>query len=133
MYPLLRLSKTLTNPIRLSSRKCSTRFEPINPAPPVINKLTFLSKKGELSILFEDFKNINGEEKREIGKQLNILRQEIELIFNENRENFSGGGDSHRRHVHRRSGADCRSHGLRRIENGAAPGGHLLRYLRHCS
>ena len=36
-------------------------------------RLAFLSKKGFLNNLFEDFKIISGEEKRGIGKQLNIL------------------------------------------------------------
>ena len=54
-------------------------------------RLTFLSKKGEMNVLFEDFKIINGVEKKELGRQLNILRQEIEVIFNENREKLSGG------------------------------------------
>ena len=53
-------------------------------------RLTFLSKKGDLNILFEEFKIISGEEKREIGKQLNLLRQELELIFSDKREKFSG-------------------------------------------
>jgi phenylalanyl-tRNA synthetase alpha chain len=53
-------------------------------------RLTFLSKKGLLNDLFEEFKNISGEEKKEIGKKLNIIRQEIETLFSENREKFSG-------------------------------------------
>jgi phenylalanyl-tRNA synthetase alpha chain len=53
-------------------------------------RLTFLSKKGLLNDLFEEFKIISGEEKKEIGKKLNILRQEIETLFSENREKFSG-------------------------------------------
>lgn len=53
-------------------------------------RLKFLSKKGELNDLFEHFKNIAGEEKKEIGKQLNILRQSVESKLNEAREKFSG-------------------------------------------
>lgn len=52
-------------------------------------RLKFLSKKGELNDLFESFKQIAGEEKKEIGKQLNILRQGIEGKFNEAKEKFS--------------------------------------------
>lgn len=53
-------------------------------------RLEFLSKKGFLNILFDEFKLISGNEKKELGKQLNILRQELEGKFNEARENFSG-------------------------------------------
>jgi hypothetical protein len=52
-------------------------------------RLKFLSKKGEINDLFESFKQIAGEEKREIGKQLNVLRQSIEAKFNESKEKFS--------------------------------------------
>ncbi len=46
-------------------------------------RIHFLSKKGELNELFEKFKNIQGEEKKEIGKQLNILRKNIENRYQE--------------------------------------------------
>lgn len=62
-------------------------------------RLAFLSKKGFLNNLFEEFKVISGEEKREIGKQLNILRQEVEGIFNENREKFSGAAGVNKSNV----------------------------------
>ncbi|MCC6817651.1 MAG: phenylalanine--tRNA ligase subunit alpha [Bacteroidia bacterium] len=52
-------------------------------------RLKFLSKKGEINDLFESFKQVAGEEKREIGKQLNVLRQSIEAKFNESKEKFS--------------------------------------------
>lgn len=52
-------------------------------------RVKFLSKKGELNDLFETFKQIAGEEKKEIGKQLNILRQSIEAKFNEAKEKFA--------------------------------------------
>lgn len=52
-------------------------------------RLKFLSKKGELNDLFDAFKQIVGEEKREIGKQLNILRQAVEYKFNEAKDKFS--------------------------------------------
>ena len=39
-------------------------------------RLKFLSKKGLLSELFEDFKNVSHEHKKEIGHKLNILKQE---------------------------------------------------------
>ena len=38
-------------------------------------RLKYLSKKGLLSDLFEDFKNVPGSEKKEIGQKLNLLKQ----------------------------------------------------------
>ena len=54
-------------------------------------RLKFLSKKGELNELFEEFKKVTGEEKRELGKHLNILRQFVENQYNEAKEKFSSG------------------------------------------
>ncbi len=52
-------------------------------------RLKFLSKKGELSELFDAFKLIAGAEKKHIGQQLNLVRQEIEEKFNEAKDKFS--------------------------------------------
>ncbi len=41
-------------------------------------RLTYLSKKGELAQLFEAFKEVPNEQKKEFGKQLNILKQLIQ-------------------------------------------------------
>lgn len=41
-------------------------------------RIEFLSRKGELNKLFDEFKKIQGPEKKEIGKALNILRQFLE-------------------------------------------------------
>jgi len=38
-------------------------------------RLKYLSKKGLLSNLFEDFKNVAVEEKKEVGQKLNLLKQ----------------------------------------------------------
>jgi len=38
-------------------------------------RLKYLSKKGLLSDLFEDFKNVPATEKKEIGQKLNLLKQ----------------------------------------------------------
>jgi phenylalanyl-tRNA synthetase alpha chain len=51
-------------------------------------RIKFLSKKGMINDLFEQFKLISGEEKREVGKQLNILRQETELILETAKQQF---------------------------------------------
>jgi phenylalanyl-tRNA synthetase alpha chain len=52
-------------------------------------RLKFLSKKGELTELFDAFKLIAGAEKKHIGQQLNIARHEIEQKFNDAKEKFS--------------------------------------------
>lgn len=51
-------------------------------------RLQFLSKKGEITTLFDEFKTITGDQKKEIGKALNILRQTAEGIYNTNKETF---------------------------------------------
>jgi len=43
-------------------------------------RLTYLSKKGILSGLFEDFKKVSAEQKRAVGQQLNVLKTALEEI-----------------------------------------------------
>jgi phenylalanyl-tRNA synthetase alpha chain len=45
-------------------------------------RLTYLSKKGKIAELFEEFKNLEGSEKRVVGKPLNEAKVVIEGIFN---------------------------------------------------
>lgn len=44
-------------------------------------RLTYLSKKGKLSGLFEDFKTVGAEQKRAVGQQLNVLKNTLEEIY----------------------------------------------------
>ena len=46
-----------------------------NPEELELFRLKYLSKKGLLSDLFEDFKNVPGPEKKDIGQKLNLLKQ----------------------------------------------------------
>lgn len=46
-------------------------------------RLKFISRKGELSGLFEAFKSIPNEQKREIGAALNVLKQRAQSRFQE--------------------------------------------------
>lgn len=46
-------------------------------------RLRFISKKGVLSSLFEDFKQIPNEEKREVGAEMNVLKQLAQEKFKE--------------------------------------------------
>jgi phenylalanyl-tRNA synthetase alpha chain len=45
-------------------------------------RLKYLSKKGLLTGLFEDFKNVPGSEKKEIGLKLNLLKQNVQDKYN---------------------------------------------------
>ena len=53
-------------------------------------KLKFLVKKGLVNKLFVDFKELSAEEKKIWGKELNIIKQNIESIFKEAEVKLSG-------------------------------------------
>ena len=55
-------------------------------------RIKYLSKKGEVSLLFNDFRNVPKEQKREIGQALNALRQTYETRINELRETLEANG-----------------------------------------
>jgi len=56
-------------------------------------RLKYLSKKGLLSDLFEDFKNVPGPEKREVGQKLNILKQTALEKYNALKTELSSAED----------------------------------------
>ena len=45
-------------------------------------RIKYLSKKGLVSLLFEDFRNVPAEQKKEVGQKLNILKQNIQERYN---------------------------------------------------
>jgi phenylalanyl-tRNA synthetase alpha chain len=49
-------------------------------------RLTYLSSKGRISVLMEQFRALPGDQKRDIGKPLNELKQKLENLFREKRE-----------------------------------------------
>ena len=51
-------------------------------------RIKYLSKKGEITALFNEFRNVPNDQKRELGQLLNQLRQETESRINELREQF---------------------------------------------
>jgi phenylalanyl-tRNA synthetase alpha chain len=51
-------------------------------------RLRFLSKKGLLSDLFEDFKNVAPEHKKEVGQKLNLLKQQALEKYNTIKSHF---------------------------------------------
>jgi phenylalanyl-tRNA synthetase alpha chain len=63
-------------------------FEIINEQSLENFRLQFLSKKGKISELFEVFKTVSGEQKKEVGKTLNELRILADEKFNNFKVNF---------------------------------------------
>ncbi|MDR3252244.1 MAG: phenylalanine--tRNA ligase subunit alpha [Tannerella sp.] len=51
-------------------------------------RIKYLSKKGAVSALMNDFRNVAAEQKREIGQRLNELKQLAQDKINELKENF---------------------------------------------
>lgn len=51
-------------------------------------RIKYLSKKGEITELFNEFREVPKEEKKELGRALNQLRQQAEARINEMREQF---------------------------------------------
>ena len=51
-------------------------------------RIKYLSKKGEITELFNEFREVPKEEKKELGQALNQLRQQAETRINEMREQF---------------------------------------------
>ena len=52
-------------------------------------RIKYLSKKGEITSLFNEFRSVPNEQKRELGQLLNQLRQETETRINEMRERIN--------------------------------------------
>ena len=59
-------------------------------------RLRFLSKKGLISDLFDDFRNVPAEEKKEVGQKLNQLKQKALERYNSLKSHLFAGKDSMR-------------------------------------
>ena len=57
-------------------------------------RIKYISKKGLVSQLFDEFKSVPNEEKRQVGQQLNALKTLATDKINELRASLSSGGDS---------------------------------------
>jgi phenylalanyl-tRNA synthetase alpha chain len=57
-------------------------FSPNNSEELESFRLKYLSKKGAISDLFEDFRNVAPEQKKEVGQKLNMLKQQALEKFN---------------------------------------------------
>lgn len=51
-------------------------------------RIKYLSKKGEISSLMNDFRNVAAEEKRELGQKLNELKNQAQQKFNDLKDAF---------------------------------------------
>lgn len=51
-------------------------------------RIKYLSKKGEISTLMNDFRHVAAEQKREVGKYLNELKETAQIKINELKESF---------------------------------------------
>lgn len=60
-------------------------------------RIKYLSKKGVISALFDDFRNVPNEEKREIGQLLNTLKNTALDTINELKESLSSAGKSNQK------------------------------------
>jgi phenylalanyl-tRNA synthetase alpha chain len=57
-------------------------------------RIKYLSKKGEISSLMNDFRNVVAEEKREIGQKLNVLKTQAQDKINEIKEKLESQSGS---------------------------------------
>lgn len=57
-------------------------------------RIKYLSKKGEISSLMADFRNVAAEEKKEIGQKLNVLKTEVQDRINLLREALDNHSES---------------------------------------
>lgn len=57
-------------------------------------RLAFLSKKGKLNELFEDFKQVSSDEKRLVGQKLNALKNTLEQMYLVISSEDNGGSDN---------------------------------------
>jgi len=53
-------------------------------------RLKWLAKKGIVTALFDDFKNLANEERKEVGRHLNDLKNKAQEKYNELKEKFEG-------------------------------------------
>ncbi len=57
-------------------------------------RIEYLSKKGHINRLFEAFREISPEIKKEVGKPLNLLKRQAEMLFEELNDKFESESES---------------------------------------
>lgn len=75
-------------------------------------RIKWLSKKGEISILFDDFKTVPGELKKEVGQKLNQLKTKAQDKINELKERFEAS------HENNKASLDLSLPGMPTIQSG---------------
>lgn len=76
-------------------------------------RIKWLSKKGEISTLFDDFRDVSSELKKEVGQKLNLLRNKAQEKINELKENFESSQKSVKQSI------DLSLPGLPVLQNGS--------------
>ena len=56
-------------------------------------RLKFLSKKGELNKVFDEFRTVPNEQKKELGQKINALKQTVQAKFESLQQNLSESDD----------------------------------------
>jgi len=57
-------------------------------------RLKWLAKKGQVTALFDDFKNLATDERKEVGRHLNDLKNKAQEKFNHFKEKFEAGEET---------------------------------------
>jgi len=57
-------------------------------------RIKYLSKKGEISQLFNDFRNVPNEQKRQVGQMLNELKEKAQNRLNDLKSGFESAGNA---------------------------------------
>lgn len=57
-------------------------------------RIKYLSKKGEINALMNDFRNVAADQKREVGKHLNELKESAQSKINELKEHFQNSREN---------------------------------------
>lgn len=57
-------------------------------------RIKWLSKKGQITVLFDEFKTVSPELKRELGQKLNVLKNKAQEKINELKEKFENDSEA---------------------------------------
>jgi phenylalanyl-tRNA synthetase alpha chain len=74
-------------------------FSPLSKDEVETCRIKWLGKKGEITALFDDFKNVPAAEKREIGQKLNVLKNLAQEKLNAAREKFESQPDQNEKQI----------------------------------
>jgi phenylalanyl-tRNA synthetase alpha chain len=69
-------------------------FSPANKEDVENFRIKYLSKKGEISVLFDDFKNVAADQKKEVGQKLNQLKNKAQEKLDSWKTQFENSGSS---------------------------------------